>query len=307
MVGITVYTIKFVTNYKNKTIRLFLFVLFSCLFETCVLFVFCAASRRKKHMGDYYRLNSPWYYVIQVFTIFYALSTLANLVLVLNMHVTETAFPGTAVNEYYSQQYTSLQWWALFFCGAHVLMFPWVMMMITFRRSHGCSVFWFALIFMLVVGDAYSFIVLTGSFIRCNQVDQRDNLCNDKRWCCAPDVNGHASNACPVTPGATCADYPGITSHADLSPGGWFVALWTVNLLYFLADIAVVAFFLGIFCISPFPEKRSAAPRRGAAPSAPPLDKDDDESGTLVPPAPKNETQSMSHRIQSSLKYTKPE
>lgn len=256
-------------------------------------------------MGDYYRLSSPWYYVIQVFTIMYALSTLANLVLVLNMHVTETAFPGTTVGEYYTHRYSGLEWWALFFCGAHVLMFPLILMMITFRRSHGCSVFWFSLIFMLVVGDAYSFIVLTGSFIRCNQVDQRDNLCNDARWCCAPDVNGEAANACPITPGATCADHPTILSHNDLSPYGWFVGLWVVNTLYFLADILVVAFFLGMFCIAPFPER---IPRGGPKASAPPLEgNDDEERGGPAKQDPKRETSSVTHRIQSTLKYTKPE
>jgi hypothetical protein len=263
-------------------------------------------AAQRINMGDYYRLTSPWYYVIQVFVTVYALSTLASLVLVLNMHVTNTAFPGTAVGVYYSQRYVSLQWWALFFFGMHVLMFPFVMMMITFRRSHGCSVFWFALIFALVVGDAYAFIVLSGSFIRCNQVDQRDNLCNDARWCCAPDVNAQASNACPVTPGSMCADHPGITSNADLSPSGWFMALYVVHLVYFLADVLVVCFFLGMFCIAPFPEKRN---RGGTAvkPSAPSLDDEERGGGVVVTPSAPQQQPGMSHRIQATLKYTKPE
>lgn len=251
-------------------------------------------------MGDYYRLTSPWYYVIQVFVYVYALSTLANLVLVLNISVTNTAFPGTEINVYYTQRYNSMQWWALVFCGAHVLMFPWVMMAITFRRSHGCSVFWFAFMFVLLVGDAFSFIVLTGSYIQCNRNDARNNLCNDARWCCAPDVNAQASNGCPVTPGVQCADWPQIVSSANLSPSGWFVALYIVNLLYFVVDLLIVIFFLGMFCAAPFPDRKY-----GPKPSAPTLDEEQEDIEERSS-ATKKETSGLSHRMIQS-KYTKPE
>lgn len=254
---------------------------------------------------DYYTLKSPWYWVINVFMIFYALSILAYAVVILNTRSTDTYFPASLVNVYYSQRYVSVTWWALFFAAAHLLMYPFVMMMITFRRSHGCSVFWFSLIFILTVMSSYTVLALGRDYRMCNSVsgDQRDNLCNDKRWCCAPEINANMANACPFSGGVTCPDFPDINSAADLQIDTDFLWLFWPNVIYLLADIAIVLFFLGIFCVAPFPKKKSPnTPLRGAGttPSAPPLSKEEEDD---------EEKMSVTRKIiqTSALKYTKPE
>lgn len=256
-------------------------------------------------MGDYYTLKSPWYWAIQVFTIVYGLSILAYAVLILNTRSTDTYFPATLVNVYYTQRYVSVTWWALFFAASHMLMYPMVLLMITFRRSHGCSIFWFSLIFILTVMSSYTVIALARDYKLCNNPsgDQRDNLCNSKLWCCAPEVNANAANACPFGGGVTCPDFPQITSVANLSPDTDFLWLFWPNFVYLLADIAIVLFFLGIFCVAPFPNKNSK--QRGPIPSAPP--KDDEEEFEKQPPPPPSQSEGLSKRIPSVLKYTKPE
>lgn len=280
----------------------------------------------KKTMGDYYTLKSPWYWVIQAFTILYGLSIIAYGVVILNTTVTHTYFPGTVINEQYSQRYVSLAWYALFFAAMHIFMYPFVMMMITFRASYRCSIFWVALIFTLMVMSSYVIITLGRDYRFCNSPmpDQRDNLCNDKRWCCAPEVNAHEASGCPFAGGVGCEAspatpttpfIPAINSLNDLRTDTDFLWLFWPNFVYLLADICIVSFFLGIFCVAPFPQKRSD---QGPRASAPPLDeeRDDDEENFVKKPPPPSIPQqeasssSISHRIiqaTAALKYTKPE
>jgi hypothetical protein len=272
-------------------------------------------------MGDYYTLKSPWYVVIQVFMILYGLSILAYGVLILNTRVTDTFFPGTQLNEYYTQRYVSVEWYALLFAAAHMLMYPMVMMMITYRASHGCSVFWMILISLLCVMSFYSVITLGRDYASCNNPsgDQRDNLCNDKLWCCVPEVNKNAANACPFVSVTGCADFPNITSVRNLNPDIDFLWLFWTNFVYLIADALIVAFFVGMFCVAPFSQKRkqSVPPQ----PSAPPLDEDEREKFDLK--NSKREKQSyvpdpnqpqvapaaslISRNVLATLKYTKPE
>lgn len=198
-------------------------------------------------------------------------------------------------------------------------MYPFVMMMITYRRSNGCSIFWFSLIFTLMVMSSYTVITLGRDYRYCNSVagDQRDNLCNDKRWCCAPEVNINEAHGCPFAGGVTCADVPEIASVNDLSPDTDFLWLFWPNVIYLFADIAIVLFFLGVFCVAPFPSGKKQ--RRIISPSAPPLDseeQEDEERFVKKPPLatviPQQEgtSSSISHRIHqatAALKYTKPE
>jgi hypothetical protein len=244
-------------------------------------------------MGDYYTLKSPWYWVIQAFTITYALSILAYAVLILNTRATDTYFPATLVNSYYTQRYVSVTWYALLFAAAHLLMYPIVMMMITFRRSHGCSVFWFSLIFILLVMSSYTVLTLARDYKSCNNPsgDQRDNLCNDKRWCCAPEVNSNTANACPFSGGVVCPDIPEISSVNDLRPDLDFLWLFWTNFVYWVADTFIVLFFLGMFCVAPFP----AAPHSRSH-----------TTNAIINASLNIEAQAQAKRS-AHLKYTKPE
>jgi len=262
-------------------------------------------------MGDYYTLKSPWYVVIQVFMILYALCTLAYGVLIFNTRVTNTYFPGTQINVYYTQRYVSIEWYALLFAAAHLLMYPMVMMMITYRASHGCSVFWMIIISLLCVMSCYIVLALGRDYASCNNPsgDQRDNLCNDLRWCCAPEVNQNAANACPFMSLTGCADFPAITSVQSLNPNVDFLWLFWTNFVYLIADILIVAFFVGMFCVAPFPQRKK--------PSAPQLDQDEEAKFDVKNQRPfkadSNQEESapaasqISRRVLSTLKYTKPE
>lgn len=167
--------------------------------------------------------------------------------------------------------------------------------------------------------SSYTVITLGRDYRYCNSVagDQRDNLCNDKRWCCAPEVNINEAHGCPFAGGVTCADVPEIASVNDLSPDTDFLWLFWPNVIYLFADIAIVLFFLGVFCVAPFPSGKKQ--RRIISPSAPPLDseeQEDEERFVKKPPLatviPQQEgtSSSISHRIHqatAALKYTKPE
>jgi len=257
-------------------------------------------------MGDYYRYSNPWYFVIQFFLVVYALTTLAYIVLITLVNVEHTYFPGTAVNVLHSDRYTSLTWWAIFLASTHVLMVPFALMMITFRRSYGCSIFWFSLIFTLGVCDCYVFIVLGTDFQTCNNYDARGNICNDKAWCCAPQVNSVGSNACPITPGATCATRP-ITSLSELSPDIDFVWLFATNVAYLVADVLVIVFFLVISFCAPSSFRSTnqkedydyeQPPGESQKPTAPP--QEDVNLKSAIPVG-------LVQRLQSTLRHSKPE
>lgn len=171
--------------------------------------------------------------------------------------------------------------------------------------------------------SSYTVITLGRDYRYCNSVagDQRDNLCNDKRWCCAPEVNINEAHGCPFAGGVTCADVPAIASVNDLSPDTDFLWLFWPNVIYLFADMLIVLFFLGIFCVAPFPSRTERKNiRSGPKASAPPLDSDereeDEENFVKKPPPatviPQQEgaSSSISHRIHqatAALKYTKPE
>jgi hypothetical protein len=257
----------------------------------------------QKTSGDYYRYSNPWYYVIQFYLVVYALTTLAYIVLIMLTGVEHTYFPGTLLNVLHSDRYTSTTYWAIFLASTHVLMVPFALMMITYRRSYGCSIFWFSLIFMLGVCDFYVFIVLGKDYQTCNNYDARGNICNDKAWCCAPQVNALGSNACPISPGGTCASHP-IASLSELSPDIDFVWLFATNVAYLAADILVIVFFLVVsFCApSSFRQQQSnvseydEVPFEAQKPTAPPLE----ETKGALPLG-------LVQRMQSTLRHSKPE
>ena len=150
-----------------------------------------------------------------------------------------------------------------------------------------------------MVMSSYTVLALGRDYRWCNNVagDQRDNLCNDKRWCCAPEINGNMANACPFSGGVTCPDFPQITSVNDLQPDTDFLWLFWPNVIYLFADIAIVMFFLGIFCVAPFPKQKAHIIPKA---SAPPLEKDEEKDEEKI---------GVTRRIiqSAALKYTKPE
>jgi len=243
-------------------------------------------------MGDYYRYSNPWYFVIQFFLILYALSTLAYIVLITLVNVEHTYFPGTAINTLHSDRYTSVTWWAIFMACTHVLMVPFALMMITYRRSYGCSIFWFSLIFTLGFCDCYVFIVLGKDYQTCNNYDARGNICNDKAWCCAPQVNSIGSNACPISAGGTCVSRP-ITTLEELSPDADFVWLFATNVAYFGADILVIVFFLVTSFCAPSSFKHNQQEKQKSTEGG-------EKSESII-------STGLMQRLQSVMKHSKPE
>lgn len=243
-------------------------------------------------MGDYYRYSNPWYFVIQFFLILYALSTLAYIVLITLVNVEHTYFPGTAINTLHSDRYTSVTWWAIFMACTHVLMVPFALMMITYRRSYGCSIFWFSLIFTLGFCDCYVFIVLGKDYQTCNNYDARGNICNDKAWCCAPQVNSVGSNACPISAGGTCVSRP-ITALEELSPDADFVWLFATNVAYFGADILVIVFFLVTSFCAPSSFKNNQQEKQKST-------EGEEKYESII-------STGLMQRLQSVMKHSKPE
>jgi hypothetical protein len=216
---------------------------------------------------SYYDQKSWLFYVLQVTLIVYGLGVIAYLVPLQNAAVTDTHFPGTSSGVHYTQRYISMQWWALFFSAFHILGFVCICIIFLYRNHYGCFLGWFILFFIIVILDACTVIVLGASYNRCNT--ERDNLCNDLRWCFVPSIHAIATNGCPYTGPDFIHDAPTVLTVNDLYPNPDFLWLFYVNLFYLLLDVLFVFFFAGVFCVMPFPVK----PRRSATnqpkPSAP--------------------------------------
>lgn len=186
------------------------------------------------------------YYFLQVFIHAYAISIFAYLVLVENISVTDTYLHGGGTpGEYFTLRYNSLQWYALMLATTKIFMVPFVCFMILYRKWYGCNILWFVLICTIVVIDGVVIMALGHSYSGCNQPGQLDNICNDNLYCCLPSINGDPSNGCPFS--GVCPSKP----TTALSPNSDFLWLFYTNLVYMLADAAILIFFAVMFAIFP--------------------------------------------------------
>lgn len=194
---------------------------------------------------DYYSYSSPWYWVLQVFLTLYALGALAYLVLLQNVHIIDTMFPGLPGGQYFTGRYITFVWYAVMFSAAKLLLYPVVNALVLFRSSRGCSIFWFALLATLTFVHVVVIVGLGEQYGKCNESGQRGNLCNDKLWCCSPAIYEVTSNGCYN--GAACASFV----HPRLRPNPDFLWLFWTNFVFFLADLLLLLFFGMVFFFCP--------------------------------------------------------
>jgi hypothetical protein len=197
--------------------------------------------------SDYYSLASPWYWVLQICVTLYGMGAMAYLVLVQNVHVVDTVFESLPGGTYYTGRYISFVWYAIMLSCCRILVYPIVNATIMFRGSRGCSIFWYIWIVLLVLIDVLVIVGLGSQYGSCNANGARDNLCNDARWCCAPEIYSAASNGCFNTGPCT----PPIASISALAPNPDFLWLFWVNFTFLFLDIAIMLFFGLAFAFCP--------------------------------------------------------
>ena len=122
------------------------------------------------------------------------------------------------------------------------LMIFFISFMVIFRFSYGCHMLWFILYFLAFALLVVVVALLGSDYASCNTT--KDNLCNDKRWCCV--YFSDPANQCPnPTP---CV---GVTA-SDLVPSTEF--LW---MFWTLVAVGALNFFfllvLIIYWFSPAP------------------------------------------------------
>lgn len=200
---------------------------------------------------DYYASNSPWYYVLQITQIIYGCGLLANIVLVMNTNVPDTVFKTLPGGTEYNLRYNSFQWTIFMLAGFKYLMHPILSQMILYRRSRGCSIFWFILIFAIALIDFFVVLGLARLYSDCNRSGQLDNPCNSLVWCCAKEIWTVSSNLC-MNNGPCAAGFP--TTVAELGANVDFVWYFAVSVAFLAFDLFYVGFFGGAFYVSPIPK-----------------------------------------------------
>jgi len=200
--------------------------------------------------ADYYGSHNPWYYILQITIIIYGAGLIANIVLVMNTSVPNTAFKTLPGGPIHSLRYSSFQWTIFMLAGFKYFMYPAVNQMILYRRSRGCSIFWYAVIFSLVLINFFVVLGLARFYSSCNGQGQIDNPCTSKVYCCAQEIWSVSTNNCINTQACT-AGFP--ATQADLRPNVDFIWYFSVSVAFLAFDLFFVGFFGGVFHISPIP------------------------------------------------------
>lgn len=186
-----------------------------------------------------YEYGTPWYYALNVIIILYGLGYIASLVLLQNAYVPHTFTPGTTYGTLHTGRFTSGYWLALLFCGMRVFIPLVVCNMLLYRDTRcgrspgsGCIVFWLVCLVLLILFDLMGFTLLAGYYNKCNGIGSVDNPCNDKRWCCVPDVFMDPGNLCHNT--VSCTP---LVFLPDLRPDTDFLWLFWTSFVFILADV----------------------------------------------------------------------
>jgi len=204
---------------------------------------------------DYYSLSSPWYWVLQICLTLYGMGVFAYLVVVQNIHVPDTVFQSLPGGTYYSARYITFVWFAIMFSAAKVFMYPVANAAVLFRGSRGCSIFWYIFVIALTMIHVVVIVGLGDQYGKCNQPGQKDNLCNDPLYCCAPEIYGASSNGCPNSVACAGLTTP-VTSVSQLGVSIDFLWLFWVNFAYLFIDILIMFFFGAVFGCCPAYEIR---------------------------------------------------
>jgi hypothetical protein len=186
---------------------------------------------------DFFQPNSGWYYAFQITLGIYAVASFPYLVLMENNTTVDTWFNTLPGGTYFTLRYVSLSWTLNMLGAFRFFMYPSVSFALLFRRSRGCSVFWFVITLLMAGVDLFVFMGLSQLYGSCNQV--RYNPCNDLNWCCVPEIFMSSVNGCLNS--VTCSG-PGVypTTRAQLGINADFLWMYFVTLGFVLFDLFFV-------------------------------------------------------------------
>lgn len=122
---------------------------------------------------------------------------------------------------------------------AHILCVAIIICMVIYRGNYACSSMWFILYIVTFLMTLIGFGALLASYVHCNGQNEHGNPCNDRKYCCVPEIYANPINRCPNT--LPC-DPPVLVE--ELCPNADFLGLFWVNtllMLFFQVGFIVMA------------------------------------------------------------------
>ena len=135
------------------------------------------------------------------------------------------SIPGTLYSERYD-----VYWFAYFFSVVAVTLIPVAVLMLMLFKN---NVALYVILGLFVILQLFTVVIFSGAYVECNNDHQAGNPCNDKRWCCAPEVHAVPGNKCPnYTP---CPGGP--FNRQELHPDPDFVWIYWFNIWFLVVHI----------------------------------------------------------------------
>ena len=196
---------------------------------------------------DLYDRGAPLYYAVQILLGLYSIGYFCSLVLLQNAQVVNTYTKGLDYGTLYSNRYDSLYWFALMFSAMRIFVIVFVCLGILFRKTTCCGCkfscctgIWLTLLIIVIMFNFLTLSILSTHYSKCNGLDQLDNPCNDKRWCCVEEIYVNPANKC----GNTCTPYiPYNTLVADVD----FIWLFSLTVVFCAFDLVFMLLPIGLW------------------------------------------------------------
>lgn len=183
--------------------------------------------------------------------VLYASAYICSLVLIQNANIPYTYTKGSGnYGQLYSERYVTLYWFALMFSAFRLLTFLIVCMLLLFRNTVGCSMFWVLILVVFVAADFFVLAALASNYTKCNAQEQPNNPCNDNRYCCVNAIWMNPLNLCPNT-GSCPIVVPSINA---LSANVDFVFLFSLTVAFCAFDLVFMFIPIGLWLAQPIME-----------------------------------------------------
>jgi len=204
-------------------------------------------SYTNKAGQDLYDRGAPLYYAVQILLLIYAVGYMGSLVLLQNAQVVHTHTKGFDYGPIYSNRFDTLYWFALMFSGMRIFVIIFVCLGILFRKTtccgckfNCCTGIWISLLIIVVMFDFLVLSILSTHYSKCNGLDQIDNPCNDKRWCCVEEVFVNPANKC----GAACTPF---LSYDTLVADVDFIWIFALTVCFCAFDLVFMLLPIGLW------------------------------------------------------------
>ena len=129
---------------------------------------------------------------------------------------------------------------------SHVLSIFFLMALLAYRKSYGCNILWFILYIVCFLLTLVGLGALSGSYAHCNGQNQYGNICNDRLYCCPPEIHNNVANRCPNT--LPC-DPP--KTLEDLNPNSDFLGLYWLNFILFVMQMVFIGMTIWVIYYKP--------------------------------------------------------